>query len=205
MDTIQRAKQILAESEMSLRRLIEEALRAQQYSIVAELAVLAEGVAKLLTGHNLAPRPQSNSVSAIETRKLAKTATLRKRQFPYFEKEADRLIKVGWSKKNKAEYEHRATKETVVTVVRHLLACVADGKTFQADDVLPVPDIPNNGEIPSYQFYLTLAWLRSMDVLAKQSSDGYILRHSNLDEVNLEQLWAHLPIRARRTTNNEQR
>ena len=55
---------------------------------------------------------------------------------------------------------------------------------------MPVPDSAG-GEIPSYQVYLTLAWLRHVGAVEKKGRSGYVLR-SGLD---LDAIWDRIPVR----------
>ena len=50
MCTIRKARKVLADAEGALRGLMEEGLKQQRYGDVAQIAALAEGVAKLAAG-----------------------------------------------------------------------------------------------------------------------------------------------------------
>ena len=76
----------------------------------------------------------------------------------------------------------------------HLGGQTTSGKTFVMEDLLPVHD--NAGEeIPSYQIYLALAWLRHTGAVEKKGRDGYVLRNSELSDGGFEEYWATLPMR----------
>ena len=202
MGTIQDARGVLANAEASLRQLMESALREQRYVDVAEIAGLADGVARLSQGRAFEQPPPvqtvASPVAGISTQggsSPMKIGKLRRNGYPRFECDGGKLVKIGWSKKNTAAYEHRAPREAVVAFVRQLSGSVAEGKVFAVEDVLPVPDLANGGEIPAYQVYLTLAWLRDVGAIAKKGRDGYLLRRGGLANGALEKFWASLPAR----------
>jgi hypothetical protein len=204
MGTIQDARGILAGADASLRQLMEAALREQRYSDVAEIAGLADGIARLLQGRPVeqatphpSPVPFTLSMPASSGSPTPKqSAKSPKSQYPRFERDDDKLVKIGWSKKNKATYEHRSPHEAVIAFARHLSGTVTEGKVFAVEDLLPVPDVANGGEIPAYQVYLTLAWLQHVGAVAKKGRDGYVLRRGGLGNGTLDSFWASLPIRS---------
>jgi len=201
MSTVQDARKVLTDAEGQLRQLIERGLREQRYADVAEIAGLAQGVARLLQGHGTTAGDaavglvagSSRSATPAPARKAAGKQT--KPEFPRFERDGDKLVKVGWSKKNKSAYEHRAPREAVIAFVRHLSGSVPEGKVFVVEDLLPVPDVANNGELPAYQVYLALAWLRTTGVVEKKGRDGYVVRRGGLGNGALDKFWAELPAR----------
>ena len=201
MDTPQEIREILHGAERSLRTLMEACIKDQRYGDVAEVARAAERVSRLLSNGSLT----GTHAAATTTRQSSARTTRRnnggmgsgngksKRVYPRFERDGDKLVKIGWSKKNKSTYEHRAPKEAVVSFVRHLTSSGAPGEVFAVDDLLPVPDVANDCEVPTYQVYLSLAWLRDAGVINKKGRDGYVLMAPNLDESEFGVLWAALP------------
>jgi len=116
-------------------------------------------------------------------------------KYPRFERDGDKLVKVGWSKKKREQYEHRAPYEVVLACARHLASHALAGKVFAMENLLPVPDA-SGGEIPAYQAYLTLAWLRQAGAVEKKGRDGYVLRDESLAGDGFDKLWASLSARA---------
>lgn len=115
--------------------------------------------------------------------------------YPRFEKDGRRLVKLGWSKKNKKAYEHRVPHETVVGFVHHLSSIVDQGQVFEVEKILPVRD-SSGDEIPAYQIYVTLAWLRESGAVEKKGRDGYVLRDGSLPDGGVDKYWESLPARA---------
>lgn len=59
------------------------------------------------------------------------------------------------------------------------------------DDLLPMTD-QKGEEIPSYQAYLVLAWLRSLAAVQKASRGGYVCQSERLQQVQLDAAWEAL-------------
>lgn len=199
MDTIQDAQKVLRDAEMMLRRLMEQSLKQQRYASIAEIACMAEGVARLLNKQSspITPDAASNAKSVSHTPPRARERSHKKKtNYPRFERDGDRLVKVGWSKKNKEAYEHRAPREAVVAVARHLSSQVRVGEVFAIEDLMPVPNVSSGDEVPGYQVYLTLAWLRSLNAIEKKGRDGYVLRSDLLTDGELDKLWEELAVRS---------
>lgn len=197
MGTIQDARNILTDAEVQLRQLIERGLREQRYEDIAEIAGLAQGIAQLLR-----VRVPAHCESAISTPRASPASTKNmpakpaRTGYPRFERDGDRLVKVGWSKKNKSSYEHRAPKDAVIAFARHLLGSVSEGKPFVVESLLPVPDVVSGGELPAYQVYLVLAWFRREGIVEKKGRDGYVLRGGSLDNDVMDKIWSGLPERS---------
>jgi hypothetical protein len=201
MCTVEKAKAVIAGAQSSLRELMEAAIRQHRYGEVAEIAGLAEGLSKLLVG-GAAPEPDPTPPAASRDR--AKPGTERPsggRQkargnaaYPRFERDGDKLVKIGWSKKHKDEYEHRAAREVVIAVARHVASRVKPGQVFEVENLLPMPDSAG-AEIPAYQVYLTLGWLRDAGALEKKGRDGQVLRDGSIATGGLDKLWEKVPVR----------
>lgn len=199
MEPLQRAYKVLGDAERELRKLITQAMEAQKYDHVGQIARLAEGLAELqggkLAGSHQAveqkPRPTANRLRA----KSSKSTTKSKGAYPRFEREGDKLIKVGWSKKAREEYEHRAPRSAALAFVKHVDAHTEKGTVFTIDELWPVLDAAGE-ELPSYQVYLALAWLRHAGAVEKQGRDGYAMPNGTLDADGLNALWDSLPTRS---------
>ena len=137
-------------------------------------------------------RPKSQSHTTQTRRQSGARGVGRK--YPMFEREGDRLVKVGWSKKKRAEYEHRASKEVVACFVQHLATHVREAELFDMEGLLPIPD-SGGGEVPDYQAYLTLRWLQEVGAVEKKGRDGYVLSIPEL-ATKLEQFWSAIPVRS---------
>jgi len=199
MMTVQAARGILADAEKALRELMQQQIQEQRYGDLAEIAALADGIARLLRGQPSGkplPKHTSRSASTRPSPRKRVSSVATKRSYPVFERDGDRLVKVGWSKKARDEYEHRAPRDAVQAFVRHLVSRVEPGSTFVMEDLLPVPD-SSGGEVPSYQVYMTLAWLRDQGAVEKKGRDGYVLQSGRqMDDGVFNKIWERTPQRS---------
>lgn len=197
MTSIREARGIVADAEKALRELMQREIQDQRYADIPEVARLADGVARLLRGQ-IDDRPARPARSVATQRgklRLANRSSRGKKRYPRFERDGYKLVKVGWSKKGREEYEHRAPRDVVAAFTRHLVSKVKRGKAFVVEDLLPVPD-SSGGEIPSYQVYMTLRWLRHAGAVEKRGRDGYALIDAQLDENGFDALWGRIPERS---------
>lgn len=205
MSTIQAARTLLRQAESSLRQLIEAALKDQRYVDVAEMAALADGLSRLVdpTSTRAAPearlasipatsRSQAAATSAPKRSKSARKASTKRTGYPRFVREGDRLVKIGWSKKNKSEYEHRVPRSAVDAFLGKLTSAVKPGRVFEVEGLLPVTDQAGE-EVPAYQVYVTLAWLREIGVIAKKGRDGYVIEDAEATKSGAQDRWQELP------------
>ena len=200
---------ILADAELKLRELIRQALTAQQYTDLAHIARIADGVARLqrddpayleqVTGEQSrqgSGQPSQGGVGI--TQRFGSPSPRGSRQktakFPQFERDGDKLIKIGWSKRDKRIYEHRAPYEVVVLLGAAISRRGKRNEPFTMDQILPLRK-KDGSETPSYQTYLVLAWLRSLDIVERQGDGGYALADVSIDNEMLTRLWDSIPER----------
>lgn len=203
MDKISEAKSALASAESRIRELIESAAREGRYSDVAELAAMARGLQKIggmngSTAPDVTPlaRAVSKVTATLEAAdgKPKQPAKRDAKEFPRFERQGDRLVKLGWSKRDKTIYEHKAPKE-VAKAVCLKLAELSDKGVFRMEDNFPMR-LADESEVPSYQAYLVLAWLRDMGSVTKDGKDGYRWTVDAFGETDFEAAWSMTSRRA---------
>ena len=196
MKSVQKAQQVLRDAETALQAIMQAEIADKGYSSISEIAKMADGISKLLNNRNKqntpavitqSPLPSNNNYNNNSSAKTIKKPERiirtknTKSQYPKFRFEDNRLIKTGWSKKNKTEYEHRAPEEIVKTVLKHFTDNIKPDKIFQVEDLLPVPNSDNHGEVPAYQVYMVLAWLIYEGAVEKKGRDGYFTKATNQD------------------------
>ena len=218
MNTIQKVNQIVGDAELALRKLITEALDAQEYSAVKKLADFADNLVQLASasfddgappdglsnkqggqkqaeaGLPLASNKMSksslgsskNSLSSKKTR--AKSAS---KAYPLFVRDGNRLVKIGWSKKNRREYEHRVPDLAVHVFLNYLAHSIKESEVFDIDSLFPVVDETGN-EVPGYQVYVIIAWLRDIGIIEKIGRDGYVVRDKSKISGEVDNLWNSL-------------
>lgn len=193
--------QILNNAQVQLRSLLEEALADNRYTDVAEIARVADGLAQLGASSGQTPRIGEATISKSLTPESRPSAaspsrhTRPSRTFPRFEREGDKLVKIAWSKKDRAEYEHKAPRSVIDLLIEAIRNRRGEGAKFEAPDILPLKDSKTRREIPSYQSYLALAWLRHEGVIAKYGRDGYALKPTAAQQEHVAELWEALPSR----------
>jgi hypothetical protein len=200
MDTIQKANTLLRSTETDLRNLIEIAVKEGRYADVAKLAEIADLLGKIINRDEVNEVLNSSSagMNKSDSQNIESSAKLSKRQkadeYPKFEIERDRLVKIGWSKKDRSVYEHRAERNLVQAVSLYL-ASVTNREIFKMDDMLPIA-LADGADVPSYQAYLVLAWLRHIGLVEKQGKDGYQWTVESFDEPAFNAAWKSTPTRA---------
>lgn len=186
--------EILREAQTRLRSLMETALGEHRYGDLADIAPLAEGLANLLStssgtqvDETALPVPLEKPVATKSERPSPARKTI---EYPYFLRDGDKLVKVGWTKKDKREYEHRAPKEVVFKMAAALNAR-SPGSLVTMDSLLPLT-LDDATNAPSYQAYLALAWFRAEGVVVARGKEGYAFEAGALDSKNIQRLWKEL-------------
>ena len=195
----------VSEAENLVRRLISEAAADNEYADVISLAEMADGLRRLGAGVHAAPPEIAESSNAAKQRKTLvqkpKKASRKPNQknavksvFPRFERDGDRLVKIGWSKRQRSAYEHRAPKHAVLACARRIAGLARPGAIFVVDAMVPTTDPSEGGEVPAYQVYLVVAWLRSLSLIKKKGRDGYVVS-KELTERAIDDAWRKTPAR----------
>lgn len=182
VDAHEKALALLRQTEGELRVLVGAAAERGDYEGIATITALAKAVRDLANGR-AKPAERSTTAGLSRTGRGRGTASpkakrkARKKDYPRFRIEDDHLIKVAWSKSQGGEYEHRAPLSVLTQLVDTLLS--GTGELFTMDAVLPLSD-DGGSEIPSYQAYLCLAWLKMEGLVFQEGRKGYSLSTSNL-------------------------
>lgn len=211
MDLAKEANQLVQDCELRIRAMMESALAERRYDEIAKLASLASGLAGLVDGGpNSSQTTPPLGTAFVETAAVAdsvlsdgdvanarSSAGLRRRQaneYPRFERHADRLIKLGWSKKDRSIYEHRVPFAAIRPIIEKLVSSFGKGGFLRMEAVLPIV-LEDRTEVPSYQAYLVLAWLRELGVVQRHGNDGYKLLRKRLNENDVEEFLKQTPER----------
>ncbi|CAG0948049.1 hypothetical protein ANRL1_04871 [Anaerolineae bacterium] len=198
----------------SIRARMEHCLTVGDYRELTELAGIAESLDALLRdgladssprngglrreGPSSEPgRPRSTKAgrrptTIVETRQTDAPSVSNHGAYPYFLRDGDKLVKIAWSAKDKKEYEHRAPRTAIGSLIEVIGKKVGARKLFLVDDILPVPDESGDGKLPTYQVYLVLAWLRECGVIEKVGRDQYKLSEASENERTIKKSWMEL-------------
>lgn len=199
MSIVQRTVNLLAETERTLVGLANEAGAARDYDQAALLIELARKIKQLgeqFRGVASKVAEARNPLDAL--RELDPAGEIRTPirsrnklgQYPKFVREGDNLVKIGWSKSQKAEYEHKSPKRLLAVLCESLTG--ANGKRIMMDKVLPLKDPVSGSAFPEYQCYVCLAWLKSAGLVTQHGRQGYSLPKGIELEKSVETLWANL-------------
>jgi hypothetical protein len=222
MDALKEATAALRAAEQQLRSIIAKAAEGGDYDHLPRIAEWAKLLSAAISGQPVSEpaqvqpvliptSPSDNGVharaAAVKTRiaapasrkaKAGRRNKIRRRkktnaEYPKFIREGDSLVKIGWSKSEAKTYEHKAPRSVIRALVQALVRVGSGGKRFTVEHLLPLKD--SGSEIPDYQTYLTLAWLRSVDLITQHGRQGYSL----LPDMDIEQEsnrhWDHLDTR----------
>ena len=196
---------VLLTAERQLVSLANEASESRDYDGATALLEAARRVKMVVENGVIASpsTPQSPSIVASSSEAHSDAPPPprparrpRKSEYPKFLCAGDSLVKIGWSKAEKAEYEHKSPKNIVVAVGHALTAAGSKGRRFSMDKVLPLTDPEDSSELPTYQCYLSLAWLRHEGLVVQHGRQGYSLPKNGDLPSAIERIWARLPTRS---------
>jgi hypothetical protein len=180
-----KAREILETCERELRTLVAESASRGDYPGVMSLTALARAVADLSVRAeegNAEPRPDalpqrdSSGVASVIASRGATDAKRSKQNYPQFFRKGDELVKVGWSKRDRKEYHHRAPRAAVDAIALALKKAGTKGRLFNGGDLMPVKGLESSAVVPDYQVYLVLAWLKDLGVVKQRGRRaGYTL------------------------------
>jgi hypothetical protein len=122
-------------------------------------------------------------------------AKSKKSAYPKFLREGDTLVKIGWSRREGKPYEHKAPKTVLQVLIQELIRSGARGERFTTEGLFPLKDPVNKSEIPDYQAYLTLAWVRGNGLILQHGRQGYSLHEDTDLTYECDRLWTELPTR----------
>ena len=187
MGVDKRARKILSKAEEQLAALASELVAARQYDEARPVLQLADDLRGLGRDRTAiepaAPPPPRRSPAG-------------RAGYPRFAVEDDSLVKIGWSRQAKAEYEHRSPLSTLQIIAR-AVSTIADRRgRFTTEDLMPLSDADGR-EVPSYQSYLCLAFLRHAGLVGRGGRSKYAVLHGgDLPAAAVAALESHAPRRA---------
>lgn len=183
--TMTKAAKVLAKCEADLRALVASAADSGDYDAVLRITSWAKQISAMAGG---AP-------AGAPEKKLATggTKTIAARPaYPRFVRRGDHLVKIGWSRREKSEYEHKAPRQATLALAKAAAEAGTDGRIFQINPLLPLSDPKDGSEIPDYQVYLVIAWWRSAGLLDQHGRQGYSIPNATQLYQAVESAWARL-------------
>lgn len=114
-------------------------------------------------------------------------------EYPKFFRRGDQLIKIGWSRKGRREYEHKAPRPVVDALAAAISRRAGGGRLFTSDQVMPLKDPATAEELPGYQAYVALAWFKSAGLVKQHGRSGYSVKNGNGLAEAVRSSWQKLP------------
>lgn len=171
--------EILKRTEEELREAIVEAARAGDYQAVdigREAAIEIKDLCELISGDETQPTKLSGDNEEITKRKEHKKISRRGKPegLPRIEIRKGSLYRIGWSKKQKEEYEHKVPRTAFDTIVNTMSSLAKEGRgPFMAEAVIEKISATTEDSMPAYQVYVVLAALREWNLISQVGREGY--------------------------------
>ena len=192
MDT----REMIALLKQEVHRRAEMLLSQEEYSRAAEAVSVLEALTKaerLLTETPIgATVSASTLVASEESSRLSQTQDSQP-EYPHFLRAHQELVKVGWSSKNEAEYQHRAPRASVSAICDAVERAASGYTPFSRQDL--DGRMSSDGEdIPDYQVYVCLSWLRWAGLLNRVQRGKYSVPNLRRFSKLWKAAWDQLPL-----------
>lgn len=194
---------VLLEAEKSLATIASEVVKAGNYDRATAVLGIASQIAVIARGFDADPR--ATSIVSVRPEKSPENldevlAQTRKRKigkrsaYPKFYRDGNALLKVGFSKKS-GEYEHKAPSRVLFALAETVARAGAKGGRFTMDEVLPLVSADLGGNVPVYQPYVCLSWLRDLGFVVQHGRQGYSAKLPPQIPSQVREHWEQLPSR----------
>ncbi len=214
MDYLKSANVVLGDAETGLKKLLSKAAESADYTVIESLVSLArqlgdlqngrqprarspaavdDGIAEL-QGKKASSGQASNGRSVAPAKPSSKNRNKKrpKKKYPRFARASDTLVKIAWSKSTKSEYKHKSPKFVLGVLCDAIVRLADELEVISMDKVLPLKG-PDGSEIPDYQSYLCLAWLRNVELVAQKGREGYSIDTPGTLADRIASAWDDLP------------
>jgi hypothetical protein len=102
-------------------------------------------------------------------------------------------VKIGWSKKERKEYEHKAPRRVIDALAAAIARHGHNGRRFTTEQIMPIKDPETGDDLPGYQVYVALNWLKTAGLLDKHGRQGYTATKPATLPDTLARAWQKLP------------
>jgi hypothetical protein len=194
MSAIREAAGVLEAAERSLRGLMGGAATEGDYEAVLQIAGWAKAIGEILARARPGDPPMEVAVPpAGDVTPESVAANDSANEYPKFFRNGDVLVKIGWSKTQKTEYEHKAPFSVVSDLATAISQASSRKKQFAMDAILPLKSSVDGQEIPSYQTYACLGWIREEGLIIQHGRQGYSLKPKTELTISIQDLFKRLP------------
>ena len=174
---------ILNDAEANILGELAKAVRDGDLNSVEAVRPVIEElrqVKKRLTGGHseLAVSANNGSTSQSSSKSNGKARLRRIKssgsKYPRFEIRNETLYRIAWSRKQKSEYEHKVPKGSVIEIAQAMDSLTeADQRPVAVDKIVGKVGRSTSVQIPQYQIYLVVGWLRQLGAIEQIGRDGY--------------------------------
>lgn len=192
-DKEEKVIEILTKTESELQKAIVEAAQAGDYRSVDMARNAAVNIKNLrtqiLNPASKVEKEFTQNKPHVKRKSLTRKGT--RSDYPKFKVTNDTLIRIGWSKKQRREYTHKASRLVFDKTVKAMVILAKNGAgPFLAEQII---EHANNNEseiIPSYQVYLIIGFLRKAEYIKQVGRDGYDIPTELVEKA--EEKWVEL-------------
>ena len=203
MNAIHQAVHALTEAETALKRLIAEAAERGEYSSIENLARWASTLGAMCAEQSPATHQSEatlspgspvpvKSVAITKPKGVRANGRAKRRSYPVFAKSGDMLVKIAWSKSSKSEYQHKSPRAAIKKLAESLARHAKSNAVVSMEKVLPLK-ADDGSEIPDYQVYVSLAWLRQIGAVKQNGRQGYTVKKISELVQKIDTAWNTLP------------
>ena len=187
----EKALALLGECEKGLRSLMSEAAAAGDYEAVLRLTILAKELAAMMSPGSTPAKAVMESPATYVHKSTHKQKI--KLAYPKFFRRGQELVKIGWSKREKKEYQHKAPYHALGALASSLSKIGVDGRIFSTEKFLPLSYKTDNNPFPDYQVYVCLALLKHVGLVDQHGRQGYSIPKIAEFTTAVEAAWQQLP------------
>lgn len=185
--------EILNKTESDLQDVIVEAAKKGDYrsvDIARATAVNIQNIRMQIT--NPARKAEIRPAkSGTRFEKKASTKKRKKSDYPKFKVKNETLIRIGWSRKQKREYTHKAPRFVFEQTVKAMTALSQSGAgPFLAENIIEQANSNDSEAIPSYQIYVVIGLLKQTNCIKQVGRDGYDIPTELVEKA--ENKWSEL-------------
>jgi len=191
----------LKRCEDEFRNFAAEAAADGDYDLLARLGTIARTMSEIANEWDMKTRdqidpaensdpPKSDLLSTALSAETVRGRGVRSaagRGYPRFVRRGNELVKIGWSKGEGKEYQHRAPHGLLVALRQSLLDASRHRRLFRMDAL-------SAQSAPGYQAYAWLAWLRSAGLVKQHGRQGYSVVKPASFEADVDRVFAEVPL-----------
>lgn len=158
MSFILRSNELLRGIEAELREIAQEALDTCDYGAAQSVLDLVQKVSALHDGNPSRSHQDELATDDFDEQQEEDA------EFPRFEREHEKLVKIGWANNDAGEYRHRAQRHVIRLVLERLKSLETLGKEVRAADLKKFYH-QDGSEVAPVQIQTVLSFLRDSGVV----------------------------------------